>query len=80
MNTTKQIESVVERWQKLPHDFKPCAAAGFLGRIIGISYSADAVSMAKLLEALETEVANEEQAHAARLQAQQVATMTEADE
>ncbi len=80
MNITKQLEAVSERWRHLSTDGQAIAAAGFFGRIIGTSSYCDAMSMAKLLECLELEVSEEEQMAAMRLQAQQVATMTEADE
>ena len=80
MNTTKQLEAVSERWRHLPYEAQAIAAAGFFGRIIGTSSYADAMSIQKLLECLEIEVSEEEQNEAARLQAQQVAALVEADE
>ena len=80
MNTTKQFEAVSARWRQLPSDAQSMAASGFFGRIIGTSSYSDAMSIQKLLECLEIEVSEEEQNVAARLQAQQVAALQEADE
>lgn len=77
---TASLETYADRWRKLEPDHQALAMAGFVGRIIGRSYSADAISTATLLSDLETEVREQERNFAAKAAQELSRGEPEADE
>jgi hypothetical protein len=79
MTPTERLQAATDRWHTLGTFSQTMVAAGLFGKLIGRSYSADAISTEGLAEMLEENVER-----AAREEAQELErlarTITEADE